>query len=521
MSVCQPDHSSVCLAPKGSSRKLPLSLPRLSPRHWILLAAALIAPAFAATLIPEAEPLELLTIQKAPFRVQMTTSGSFEPLRTERVQSECQWTVRILSLVPEGTWVKKGDIVCVLDSSEIEEFQRSREVTLIKAAAELQASRQKEELLKTSNERRLAEAQRECLAAELDLLEYSQGLHPNEVQQLDDDISFNHDRLQNVDGNLQFAERLWMLGYANRAEVDSQSLAVTSQLEQLRRLEFKKNLLQDFTHPRRNLQMTHHLNNSQLKVHRTELANSLAVSKAKMGTLLDEHRLAIYERYARSARTSIQACTLRAPRDGQVIHCNNWRLRSRGVITIEEGKSVYFSQPVFEIPDQDHLKISLPLNESLITRVAVGAPITIRPVGLDDVEVPAAISRISPYPVVRNRYSPDIKEYFLEAILEPREEHRELLRPRMEADAVLTLMEKRDAISIPPSAVVRHAGRNIVLMKTGDEFLPCQVQPGEVFDGKVLIESGLHEGDQIVSVITDQHRRVLNEKLTGTADFGE
>lgn len=485
------------------------------------LVAGLCIPVLVIVALPAPQSPDLLTIEKSPFRMQIESRGSIEPLRTARVVSECQWTVRILSLLPEGTWVKKGDVVCVLDSSEIEEFQRSRDVTLIKAQAALLASRQQEELQKATADRRLAEAERDLQAAELDLLEYGQGIYPNEVRQLNDDILHNHDQLRNAGGELKFAERLWMLGFASRADVDSESLEVTTKSEQLRRLEFRKNLLQEFTHPRRELQLTHHLKNSAMNVHRTELANSLAASKAKLGTMLDEHRMAIYERYANTARESIKACTLRAPCDGQVIHANNWRMRSRGIITIEEGKSVYFSQPIFEIPDQDHLKISLPLNETLITRVAVGNRVVIRPVGFESLEVPATISRISPYPLALNRFTPDVKEYLLDAILEPDASQREVLRPRMEAQATLTLFEKADAIAIPPQAVTRCAGVNLVLLKSGEQLLPCQVRTGEIVDGKVLIESGLSEGDQIVSVITVQQRAELHQRLGNESNRGE
>ncbi len=478
-----------------------------------ILVAGLSLPVLLIALLPAATTPELLTIETQPFRLEIKSRGSIEPLRTERVVSRCQWTVRILSLLPEGTWVRKGDVVCVLDSSEIEEFQRSRDVTLIKAQAALQASRQQEELQKASAERKLAEAERDLQAAELDLLEYGQGLHPNEVRQLNDDISFNYDQLRNADGELKFAERLWMLGFANRAEVDTESLEVTTKSEQLRRLEFHKNLLQDFAHPRRELQLTHHLKNSALNLHRTELANSLATSKAKLGTMLDQHRMAIYERYANTARESIKACTLRAPCDGQVIHANNWKMRSRGVITIEEGKSVYFSQPIFEIPDQDHLKISLPLNETLITRVAVGNEVVIRPVGFEWLEVPATISRISPYPVSLNRFAPDVKEYLLDAILKADPSQREVLRPRMDAEATLTLFDKTDAIAVPPQAVTRCAGINLVLLKSGDQLLPSQVETGEIVDGKVLIRSGLSAGDQIVPAISDEQRAQLYQRL--------
>jgi multidrug efflux pump subunit AcrA (membrane-fusion protein) len=486
------------------------------------MTAALFVAAAAAWMLlaPEPSKPELLTIQKAPFRVHLTSFGTLEPLRSQRTLSECQWTVRILSLVPEGTWVEKGDIVCVLDSSEIEEFQRSREVSLIKAQAALEASLQQEQLLQARNARRLTEAATALHTAEMDLLEYTNGIHPNEIRQLDDEIGFNQDRLRSAADELNFAERMWMLGYASRPQVDTESLKVTTQSEQLRRLQFQKNLLEDFGHPRRNLEMTHRLTNSQLNLIRTELANSLSVARAKMGTLSDEHRLAIYERYANAARTSIKACTLRAPRSGQVFYCNNWNLTSRGIRTIEEGKSVYFSQPVFEIPDQDHLKITLPLNESLITRVAVGNAVTIRTSGFEDQPIKAAVQRISPYPVVRSRSAPDLKEYLLDAVLEPAPEQSSFLRPRMEAEGTFTILEKPDAISIPTSAIVRCGRKNLVVLAQNDEFLPCEVRPGEVADGRVLIETGLREGDQIVTAVSDEQRRQLVEMFTDTSVAG-
>jgi len=54
---------------------------------------------------------------------------------------------------------------------------------------------------------------------------------------------------------------------------------------------------------------------------------------------------------------------------------------------------------------------------------------------------------------------------------------------------------------------------NVVLMKSGEEFLACQVTPGEVSEGKVLIESGLHEGDQIIASISELQREKLQEQL--------
>jgi HlyD family secretion protein len=465
------------------------------------------------------ESAPLLTVEKGPFRVSVTATGTIDPLRTVRVASECQWTVRILSLIPEGTWVRKGDIVCVLDASGIEEFLRSREVSLIKADASYQASLQQEELLKTSSERRLAEAEHQLRSAELDLQEYTQGAFPQQMQQLSEEISINGDRLSSAEDDYVFAERMWMLGFSSRPVVDAASLKLTVEAEQLRRLNAQKTLVEKFIHPRQEIQLGHRVSHSRLSLLRTELANSLAKARTHLGTLSDERRLVIYQRNVDSARRSIEACVMRAPRDGQVFYANNWSLRSRGITTIQEGKSVYFSQPVFEIPDQDHWKISLPLNETLITQVSVGMPVKVAPAGFENEEILAEITRVSPYPIARNSFAPGVKDYLLDVVLLPTEEQSRFLHARMDAEATITLFEKRDAISVPRESIIRCSGQTMVLLAQREMLLPCPVQTGEVVDGKVLIESGLQQGDQIAVAVTDEQRNGIAEKLA-SADSG-
>lgn len=471
---------------------------------------------FATLLLPASPEPELYTLQQRPFRVAVDASGILEPLNTVRVRSECEWTTRILSLVPEGTFVRKGDVVCVLDSSEIEEFLRSREVYLIKTRAAQAGAKQKEELQKSANERRLAEARNELSRAELDLLEYSEGTFPAEVEELDKQIAFASDRVTMAEDDLAFSERMWSLGLSARASVDTAALKSTVESESLRNLRGQKHLLEQFSHPRRSRELSYRVDHSRLSVARTELANALADARARIETLSEERRRDIYERYAETARRSIEACTLKAPRDGQVIYANNWYLKSRGVTSIEEGKSVYFSQPVFEIPDSHHLKMAVPLSETLITRVTEGMKITVRPVSNDTLEVPARLAGISAYPVARNYYAPQNKDYILDVVLEPGPEQQPLLSARMDATASVPLFEKPDALTVPEEAVTRHAGKTIVLLSQGTALLPCPIEAGDVVDGEVLVESGLQPGDQVVAAITDEQTETLSRLSSGS-----
>jgi HlyD family secretion protein len=521
MSVTASMHPvSDATAPDFVARRRPAVLTRARV-ILLVLAVAIPVVAWQTDVFSPADPPALHTVQKGPFRLEVEARGVIEPLSTIRVRSECEWTVRILNIVPEGTFVKKGDVVCVLESSEIEEFLRSREVYLIKARASEVTLAQQEELQRATAERRLSEAQNALKMAQLDHTEYIQASFPEQQRSIQSNIGYTDERLTVADDELAFVERMFALGLSNRANVENAALKRTTESEALRRLEGELSLLEQFAHPRTLYEKEFQVRQSRLSVLRTELANSLAMSRARIDTLSEERRKNIYERYVEMARSSIEACTIRAPRDGQVIYANSWSSRSRGRSNIEEGKSVYHTQPIFEIPDVDRYKVLIPLNEALITRVSVGMPVTVRPISNDSVEVASQITRISPYPIPSSSYTPGVKEFMLDVMLNMTEDIKDVLQPRMDALASLAIDDRLNAITVPKSAITRLGGKALVLLSQGDKLIPFAVRAGEIANGEVLIESGLHEGDQVVAAITDDQKRQMEAVLNGSFDAAE
>lgn len=480
----------------------PPRLARLAMRLLTALGlAAAVALAFVA--LPRTTPLSsrtMLTVQASRFRVTRQCSGIIEPVSSAVVQSGCHWTVAILGLVPEGTQVQAGDVVCVLDSSEIQEFLRSREIALIRANASLTASLTAQELQQTAAQRRLSDAQFSLQSAEMDLQQYVNGTHPQQADKLDRDLLLSETQMQSAEDEFEFTHRMWMTGIANRAEVNAAGMALTSRSVHAGRLAGQKELLEKFTDPKTRRRLEYNVDHLKLNLARTDLANSLAETRYRMISMSDQRRLDIYERYARTARESIEACTLRAPRAGRVIHANSWYNLSRGVRTIEEGRSVYFSQAIFEIPDEDELKISFGLDETLVTKMALGKSLDITLPGFDQDPISAQVKSISNFPKQRWTNGVEIREYMVEALLYPTAEQRSHLRPQLDATVELTLTDDPDALVIPKDAVVKIKGQPCVLVPSKDrsELLPMQVTPGEIHDGEVQIVTGLTAGMQIV-----------------------
>lgn len=466
--------------------------------------AVLVGVLAAGWFLAQPRPIpdtELLTLQPTRFRIPHMVSGTIEARASTVVQSGCQWTVQILSLLPEGTFVEKDQVVCVLDSSEIEEFLRSREIALIRANAALTASLQQQQLQQAAAERRLSEARYALQNAQMELAETLEGTFPSQLNRLQNEIAVSSTQAQTADDDRAFLERLWMLGLANHAELAAAQLLVTSRSEQLRRQQGQQQLLQKFSIPRTRRQLEHRVEMLELNLARTDLANSLAETRARMISLADQRRLDIYERYARTARESIEACTLKAPAAGRLIHANNWYSRSRGIRTIEEGRSVYFSQPIFEIPEESQLKVSFPVNETLLSRVSVGQAVEVALSGHENDIIHATIEHISSMPRIRWVNGVELAEYWAEALLEPSAEQRQQLHPRMDAAVTFTLADHRDAIVVPRSAVQRRSDGPCVFVQNPTQPHTTQaisIEPGEIHEDHVHVVAGLRPGDRIL-----------------------
>ncbi len=455
----------------------------------------------------------LTEIQPSDFVVKIQQNGVVEPMHSTVVNSACYWSTNILSIVPEGTWVQAGDVVCVLDSAEIEEYRRSREVVLIKYRGRLDTAVQNQQLLSTQNERRLTAAEFKLQTSELELREYVDGTLPQTLTDMERNIALLAERSEAADDEIRHAEKMWAMGLINRPQMDRIMLDVVEANRKHTDLESKLNLLTNFTQPRSQLNFEYRHTEAERNLTRVKIANGLAETRARLTTLAYERTLRIYERYHRRAVESIEACTLRAPCDGQVMYGNSWYLMSRGITRIAEGAKVRNLQKVFEIPDQDHLKVSVPLIESLIYRVYEGMEASVALAGYEDQMIAAKIAKIPRYPKSRSSQSPGLKDYWLDVELFPTEEQRRLIKMKADASVTLTVTDIPDALQVPRHAVTGVAGENFLYVFNGRELVPRKVELGEANDEFVCVVSGLSAGEQLVTDMTPQHKESLLQTL--------
>ena len=87
---------------------------------------------------------------------------------------------KISYLIPEGTKVKKGDVVCKFDGSEIQKNIAQQEIKVKQAVARIETTQQEMEIQRNKGESDIIAAKVELVLAELDLEKYQKGDYPAE-----------------------------------------------------------------------------------------------------------------------------------------------------------------------------------------------------------------------------------------------------------------------------------------------------------------------------------------------------
>ncbi len=73
--------------------------------------------------------------RRGPFLISLSVQGHVDSRRDPHVARQVEGGTTIISIVPEGTLVQEGDVVCELDSSTLREEEKQQQITVTQAEA--------------------------------------------------------------------------------------------------------------------------------------------------------------------------------------------------------------------------------------------------------------------------------------------------------------------------------------------------------------------------------------------------
>jgi HlyD family secretion protein len=224
----------------------------------------------------------------------------------DKIYSPIKGQTTIVMLVPDGSIVKKGQLVCELDSAALKDQLVNQQITVKSAEANFENAKLTRE------------------TADYDQTAYTEDLFPREQRENEGEIKVAESEL--ALGKEQF-DALRAVGGANKLDVMRAELVIARANLALEKARNRLHFLTDYT------------KGKQLK------GLQSAVEKARSEELAKKAVWELENSKAAGLERQIAACNIKASRDGTLIYANPFS----GQRYIEEGATVRERQLMFQI----------------------------------------------------------------------------------------------------------------------------------------------------------------------------
>jgi RND family efflux transporter MFP subunit len=507
---------------RGSTASLAREVLRsMSITHWLKVASVLFVLGASASSVgllvqnaasstqppPEGnlkaartDNLPVLEVKPSKFSVTVVERGSLESSDNKDAYCLVEGSSTIISILPEGTRVKKGQIVCELDSAALKDQLVNQTITTESAKANLDNAKLTREV------------------AEIAVKEYVEGIYQQEHEILTGEIHTASSSIQRADARsvrTRAAQKQLNDALASRptrtsadvvAKLDIEDrIAAAEQALEKAKIAFdlaktKRKVLEDYTRGK------------------TTKALESAVERKRSDELAKKATWELELSKEKKLRRQIAACEIKAPSDGLVVYANdpprNFGNRQR---QIEEGATVRERQKIFSLPDITKMQVNAKVREAHVDKLAPRMKARVRVDAFADQVLTATVRDIAPLPDPGSFVPRDIKVYTTHVTID---QPLPGLRPGMTAQVEILVYQAENVLSVPLQAVLTFDGKyHVAVKKAAGGFDWREVTPGEVTLGQendklVEVKQGLQSGDVVMleplSLMSEAEKR---EKL--------
>ncbi|MBL8801111.1 MAG: hypothetical protein JNN27_03890 [Planctomycetes bacterium] len=446
----------------------------------------------------ETEELTGAPVQRGLLRVSVVERGNLKAADAVVLKSEIEGNATILFLIPEGTQVKEGDLVCELDATQQIDRRVAQEITLRNADAAFIKAKQNYEIQKSQNDSDIKRAEQALSFADVDLIKFREGDKAAKEAQASEKIKLAEEENTRASDKFNWSQTLFDSGFLTSTELEGDRLSRSRaeiQLEQARR---DRDLLVRFQLPRDEAELVAKLDEARRELDRVKLqaAARLVDFEADMRTREAQYNLE--REKLQKLETQISKAKMRAPRAGMVVYAQqDSGGRMGGSQPIQEGTSVRERQDIVTIPSATGMVAQVSLHESVLKQVSVGQNCLLKIDALGTREFQGRVSFVAVLPDQNSWWAnPNTRLYRTEVqILDGIPD----MRPGMSCQIEILVDDIPNATYAPVQAVFRSGGDNIAFVtRPGGKYEERKVQVGRYTNNWVEIVSGLEVGELVM-----------------------
>ncbi|MFK7961722.1 MAG: efflux RND transporter periplasmic adaptor subunit [Phycisphaerales bacterium] len=440
---------------------------------------------------------ETYEAREGSFAITVPASGELAARSQVEISSTLEVRAVITSIVDEGTFVRKGDVLIELDDEDIRNRIREAELSFENASASLASAESNREVKKLTGESSIRLAEVDIRLAETALESWREGEDKSRQQDLELEVTTAEKDYARLAERFEASKNLLEKEFISedefkRDEIDllransrlSQSrlgLETYTKYDRMMQLERLQADIQRFADKKLETQERH---TSEM-----EAANRDVQSKT---FTLETRR----EELAK-AKAQLEQCVITAPQDGLVVYSaslqSNWRNREDPPTV---GTELRRNRTVIVLPDTSQMVAEVKVNEALAGRIRPGQTAVVVSDALTNVPINGTVIGVGVLAEGGGWRDPNRRDYTVRVALDAGEDLG--LKPSMRCKATINVGAVEDALNVPIQAVARDGRLAYVWVASTGGVEARRVQLGRASELSIEIRDGLEPGEEVL-----------------------
>ena len=465
----------------------------------ILVCVALVAGAAATAwwyFRERIAPPEItVPVRRALLPILVGERGELESSVQTDVRCEVEgYQNKIVTILAEGTRVKKGDIVVVFDADQLKQKYADQEVKVKQAEGKAKAAKGELEVQKNKAETDFEKAKLDLTLAELDQKKYLKGEYKVEVDDKKGALALAKRDLQEAKEKLEHHQTLYKKGFIPLEQLRLKEADVEQKKYAVDRDEAKLMVLEVFTKERQVTELDAKAREAKRAVERARKTGEASIDKTKS----DLEAADVTERLEKATLAALQRqldnCTVKAPQDGILVYSKErwYDDNSR----IQAGSMVHFRQGLFSLPDLSKMRMKVKIHEAMVKKVKAGQKAEVRLDAYPNLIMHGTVSNVATMASMDGWFDRSVKEY--DTIVDIDDLPLDAgLKPGMTGDVKILVKQLPDVQIVPVQSVGQKDGNHYCYVAGRKGVERRDVEVGDNNDKFVEIKSGLNVGEEV------------------------
>jgi len=439
------------------------------------------------------------TVMRGPLRISVIESGTITAREQVVIKNEVEGRTSIIYLIPEGTRVKKGQLLVELDASKLLDERVDQQIRVKNTEAAFVGAREELEVVKNQAEADVDKARLVYDFAVEDLKKYLEGEYPNQLKEAESKLTLAKEEVARSQEKVEWSRRLFQEKYISNTELTADELTLKKNILNLELAENDLDLLKQYTHKRRLAQLESDVKQAKMALDRTIRKAKADVVQAESNLEAKKAEFEQQQDKLKKIEIQIEKTKIYAPNEGLVVHATSASSggppRRRMVQPLEEGQEVRERQELIHLPTTSSAKVEVAIHETNLDKVRVGLPVKVTVDAIPNETFWGTVATIAPLPDAGSAWlNPDLKVYNSDIYLENNSDN---LRTGMSCKAEIIIEQHQEATYVPVQAVLRVGGRPTVYVLKGNTLEPRAVEIGLDNNRMVRIIGGLEPGEVV------------------------